>query len=376
MVYRGLPSCLESQFAEQRTLRLRLSSPKPHFSQSLELTLKPGGVLDSSDTKESNDKCHHEETTQKAKVFAEKIASSTNPHSGDWSFFQTLSNTSQSSKETPMEKENTYVHPLVKRSSSRLSEKSLELCTESLGSETGTTDVIETSNLMMSSYSSSSSTSEEAAGNPPTREQHKTRQLFGAKKASVPRSFPPPLTTMSGSESLQVRPHREDGRLIIKAVKTPSSRTYFQAERSNGRLRLCLIKDSSLPNTIIDHAGLAASAEENTHESNNREEIENDANINDDGVVVEEEEQEEEEKLAEEDGLFDEEQEQEQEQEQEMDGEECYEKEEEMDGNELDVGNGMGMEMEMEELQRSVWCKGELENKGLLDWKLCCVATS
>ncbi|KAJ0031971.1 hypothetical protein Pint_13680 [Pistacia integerrima] len=39
-------------------------------------------------------------------------------------------------------------------------------------------------------------------------------------------------------ESLQVRPHREYGRLIIKATKAPPTRSLFQVERSHGRLRL------------------------------------------------------------------------------------------------------------------------------------------
>jgi hypothetical protein len=51
-------------------------------------------------------------------------------------------------------------------------------------------------------------------------------------------NFPPPLTTIRGSESLRVRPHREDGRLVIEVTKVPPSTSCFQADRSNGRLRL------------------------------------------------------------------------------------------------------------------------------------------
>lgn len=51
-------------------------------------------------------------------------------------------------------------------------------------------------------------------------------------------SFPPPLTTMN---TLQVRRQcREGGRLIIEAVEMTNP--VLQAERSNGRLRLCFLR--------------------------------------------------------------------------------------------------------------------------------------
>ncbi|CBI32338.3 unnamed protein product, partial [Vitis vinifera] len=58
-------------------------------------------------------------------------------------------------------------------------------------------------------------------------------------------SFPPPLTSISsrGGGGLQVRPHREDGRLVIEAVAIPACHSYFHADRSDGRLRLQLLKD-------------------------------------------------------------------------------------------------------------------------------------
>ncbi|EEF45363.1 conserved hypothetical protein [Ricinus communis] len=232
IVCQGLQSCLESQLVESRTLRLRLSSPKPHFSQSLELALKPCPL--DCNTKEVRERRHHDEDKQTSSSSFQK------PDMGGWSFLQALPNTSKES----MEKENVYVHPLIKRNSSMLSEKSLELCTENLGSESGTIDIIDNS---IFSSSLSSLLSESETGNSPTREQQQlqARQLLGAKKANCIRSFPPPLTTISGSESLQVRPHREDGRLIIKAAKVPSRHSHFQADRSEGRLRLRFVEDSA-----------------------------------------------------------------------------------------------------------------------------------
>ncbi|KAJ9154348.1 hypothetical protein P3X46_027694 [Hevea brasiliensis] len=348
IVCQGLQSCLESQLVESRTLRLRLSSPKPHFSQSLGLALKPFSL--DSNTKELGDRLHDED---------KHISSIPNPDMGGWSFLQALSNASQCSKES-MEKENTYVHPLIKRYPPTLSEKSLELCTENLGSESGT-DSFEKSIFSLSSF-------ESEAGNSPTKEQQKPRQLLGARKANS-RSFPPPLTTMSGSESLRVRPHREDGRLIIKAVRAPSTHAYFQAERSHGRLRLCFVKDSASNFDSIE----AASAEENeaiTEAKNDKDEIENDVN-QDEREDMEEEDEEEEEEEEEDD--FEEQVEEGNEASTGKEKENSGYIEKEVEGNHLNVGAEMGME----ELQRPSRCKeGELENKGLLNWEPFWVAIS
>ena len=43
--------------------------------------------------------------------------------------------------------------------------------------------------------------------------------------------------------AVQVRPRREDGRLILEAVPTPSTPSCFIAERVNGRLRLQLLRN-------------------------------------------------------------------------------------------------------------------------------------
>ncbi|XP_050215829.1 protein FANTASTIC FOUR 3 [Mercurialis annua] len=195
VVCQGLQSCLESQIVESRTLTLRLCSSKSFDSTN---NIQANSVQNNPDA------------------------------AGGWSFLQVLpSSSSMENKEN----NNVYVHPLIKRYSLTLSEKSLELCTENLGSETGSTDVIEPE---IFTYSASESESELEQKQPEKQ----------PKKGNYIRSFPPPLTTMSGSESLQVRPHREDGRLIIEAVVAPPKRSYFQAERSGGRLRLCFVGDS------------------------------------------------------------------------------------------------------------------------------------
>ncbi|BAU00804.1 Protein FANTASTIC FOUR 1 [Vigna angularis] len=117
------------------------------------------------------------------------------------------------------------IHRLI-LSSHRLSPKSLELCTENLGNETGS-DIIESGIELLSSHSSECGDGEVSPGM--IREKRE-------RKAREGRSFPPPLTTITGSESIRVRPHREGGRLVLQLIKVPSS---FRAERSPGRLRLC-----------------------------------------------------------------------------------------------------------------------------------------
>ncbi|KAG4131508.1 hypothetical protein ERO13_D09G216300v2 [Gossypium hirsutum] len=245
--HQGLQSCLESQLVEPRALRLTLSSARPR-----ELISKSCSV---------------------------------NPEPGGWSLLQALFNSPQSSKGV-QGNENTYVHPLVKRSLSSLSEKSLELCTENLGSETGSDEVLEDDVFALSSHSSQ-------GGNPPT---WKSGQPLGGTKKAIAGDFPPPLTTISGSESLRVRSHRENGRLVIQAVKAPSNNPIFQAERSNGRLRLHLLKYST---SSIDHEEEKTADVENDNNTNNNEnddeEEQEEEYENDDNYIAEEEEPEKEE---------------------------------------------------------------------------------
>lgn len=141
-VCQGLQSCLEPRLVEQRVLRLKLSPPASSFSRSFGLAQRPGSST--SDSREAHEKSHTEENNKNNKdknndkvVDDCNIKSQKNGELGGWSFIQALSNTSLSFKEV-LDTDKVYVHPLVKRSSSMLSAKSLEMCTESLGSESGT----------------------------------------------------------------------------------------------------------------------------------------------------------------------------------------------------------------------------------------------
>ncbi|KAH0730714.1 hypothetical protein KY285_001624 [Solanum tuberosum] len=269
---------------------------------------------------------------------------------GGWSSVQNLSNISKES--------GIYVHPLSKKCSysSRLSEKSLQLCTESLGSETGT-DIIDTNIL---SFSSSYSRIEKSISPPPTTTTtinddymmtSSSRNCNVNKRrsnsSSINKKFPPPLTTIRGLNSVQFKPHREDGRLIIKAIETPLTHNYLQAERSNGRLRLCFYKNEI--------------SSSNFDENEELDEIEDDVIEND--IVFEEEEEEEEE--IEEKGENTEEKEEES---------DMYNMKWDIDGNKFDVEGEMGKE----KCQRLSRCKESGKgNKVFCDWrKALWVATS
>ncbi|KAE8703725.1 hypothetical protein F3Y22_tig00110465pilonHSYRG00013 [Hibiscus syriacus] len=75
---------------------------------------------------------------------------------------------------------------------------------------------------------------------------------LNTRRTSRSSSFPPPLTSISGSNGVQVTSHREGGRLVVQAVSAPTCHTYMHAERTEGRLRLCLFKDSTTNTPISD----------------------------------------------------------------------------------------------------------------------------
>ncbi|AES67149.2 DUF3049 family protein [Medicago truncatula] len=116
-----------------------------------------------------------------------------------------------------------YIHPLVKNSQNYLSEKSLEMCTEILGSENG-------SDGFFSSYTSFEDNN--------SKDGEKLKEKVNMVKK--PRCFPPPLPLLfSQSQPLKMRPHRDNGRLFLflEVVSVPSHNN-FLAKRQNGRLIL------------------------------------------------------------------------------------------------------------------------------------------
>jgi DnaJ family protein C protein 8 len=123
-----------------------------------------------------------------------------------------------------------YIHPLVKKSKNYLSENSLNICTESLGSETGSND-------FLSYYTSS-----EDNNSYDVDSEKLNKNMYNMKK---PRYFPPPLPSLTSqsqhckSQPLQMRPHRDNGRLFLflQVVSVPSHNNFF-AKRQNGHLIL------------------------------------------------------------------------------------------------------------------------------------------
>ncbi|CAG7882116.1 unnamed protein product [Brassica rapa] len=208
VVYQGFQSHFESQHFEPRALRLRLSSPNnPHSSTPLK-----SHFLDSSITPQDN-------------ISTTKAASKTE----SWSFLEPISNSSSDDKD-----KKTSLPPYVHTPSSRrtLSDESLALCTESLGSETGS-DVINDQDLF-------SVTSELQT----TETRLTTRSSRQDRKRNTVASLPPPLTSMRGLDGIQVKSHRENGRLVMTAMK-PLPRDRCLQDRSNGCVRLAILIDSN-----------------------------------------------------------------------------------------------------------------------------------
>ncbi|KAL2922540.1 Protein FANTASTIC FOUR 1 [Bienertia sinuspersici] len=134
-------------------------------------------------------------------------------------------------------KESVYVHPLVKRSSFMLSDKSLQMCTESLGSETGSGDM--ESGTIFPPMTVEMKMVQTLPQPQPRKKLDKMKKEVVAHHGK----FPPPLTTITGSNPIQVKPYRENGRLVIQAVSSPPIQSYMQAERRDGRLKLTLFNN-------------------------------------------------------------------------------------------------------------------------------------
>lgn len=200
-----------------------------------------------------------------------------------------------------------YIHPLVKRSASGLSEKSLEICTESLGSETGSDG--------FSSYPPSETGDAEEEKE---EEQEENRVVVAQKYEDIDdwrvskynlaatskklpqKSFPPPLPSLSRRDgaSLHMRTRRDNGRLVLEAVSVPSQNN-FRAERQHDRLVLTFInnpneeeepkteeeKDMELFEVEIEN-----SADEQIHEGDEEDDEEEEEGMEAEAEIEEEEE--------------------------------------------------------------------------------------
>ncbi|GFZ17733.1 FANTASTIC four-like protein [Actinidia rufa] len=195
-----------------------------------------------------------------------------------------------------------YVHPLVKRSSSSLSEKSLQICTESLGSETGSDG--------FSSYAPSETgdVEEDKEAQPPQPQQENewpsfVKYNFSTIEKFQPRSFPPPLPSLARRDgpSLQMQSHRENGRLVLESVSIPSQNC-FRAQRQDGRLLLTLanspLEEPIRPEEMIDQEEDEVDEMEEDVFENFEEDKDSDASEAEEQEEQEEEEEEEEEEVV------------------------------------------------------------------------------
>uniref|UniRef100_A0A0E0GSI5 FAF domain-containing protein n=2 Tax=Oryza TaxID=4527 RepID=A0A0E0GSI5_ORYNI len=169
-----------------------------------------------------------------------------------------------------------YVHPLVRRSSSLMSQKSLEVCTESLGSETGSGDFtaslddVDMASLFGAPAAPASKRADQAAEDSFWQQSAAPEEAWERKELaavnyhcsggtrSPPRSFPPPLPSMSSRDApcLQMRPRRQDGRLIVDAVVV-RPRGYLHARRQGGRLLLSFVDCSAREQSAASKAAVA-----------------------------------------------------------------------------------------------------------------------
>uniref|UniRef100_A0A803NRG2 Uncharacterized protein n=1 Tax=Cannabis sativa TaxID=3483 RepID=A0A803NRG2_CANSA len=180
-ICQGLQSCLEPASAEPKVLRLKLALPKPILAPS------------SPPKPNNSESTYHKQTDGN---------DNKNVGASGWNFLQALSN--NNTKNDTKTDEKVYVHPMVKRSSAMLNAKSLQMCTEGLGSETGS-DSGDSSGDEMSLLSSSPLSSAK------TKKSGATQAAKRYCNRSCSSSFPPPLTSVSGSSGLQlVVKHQEE----------------------------------------------------------------------------------------------------------------------------------------------------------------------
>ncbi|XP_010521625.1 PREDICTED: protein FAF-like, chloroplastic [Tarenaya hassleriana] len=180
-----------------------------------------------------------------------------------------------------------YVHPLVRRSKSSLSERSLEICTESLGSETGSEGF---SWYNLSEKSEEVLEEKDDVGNFQGLQKEPEKQEFRAWKQEEPvmaakssclgdkkstqRSFPPPIQSLSRQDgaSTYMRTRRDNGRLVLEAVEIPS-KDNFCAQRQDGRLVLTFAKaNQNVDKTEEITDEMEQEKEENGFESSEEEE--------------------------------------------------------------------------------------------------------
>ncbi|KAK7285364.1 hypothetical protein RJT34_20133 [Clitoria ternatea] len=288
-VCQGFQSHLEPRVMAPRVLSLKLAPQGSNVSPSSATVNNSNRVTPTSDSESQQQ--HHQE---KPLTNHECDKNDTIPNSG-WCFLQALTN-----KKT--EEDQVYVHPTVKRSSSVLTEQSLQMCTESLGSETGSNASDNIDDISLFSSDTNTFPLTQITTTTIARDNNTS---FESRRVNRACNFPPPLTSITDFGGVHVMPRREGGRLIMEAFPSPSPRRYFHAERGDGRLRLCLFESYfsafDVDDEVCDGEEEGAAEEEEEDDSErNREEAEEGE---EEGEEEEGEEEEEEETGAEEENV-------------------------------------------------------------------------
>ncbi|KAG7581571.1 The fantastic four family [Arabidopsis suecica] len=294
-------SFFESQHFEPRALRLRLSShTNPHLSTPLKSHFQDSSIAPQDNTTTIN--------AASLSLSGPHPGSNSDANSGSWSFLESLSNSSSNDKEKKTL--SLFQSPSSRRT---LSDESLALCTESLGSETGSDIIHEDEDMFsISSELQTMDTRTTSTTSRPSRQDRKRNTMA---------SLPPPLTSMRGLDCIEVKSHRENGRLVMMATRPPPRNRCLQ-DRSNGCVRLAILIDCD---DHIETETKEKEAEEETIETVR----DNEEEIPEHEVEVEEEKDE-------------------------------------------------GIKVKgVEKVQRSRRCiEGDRENRGFLNWESFCVATS
>ncbi|GMJ10649.1 enhancer of aba co-receptor 1 [Hibiscus trionum] len=162
---------------------------------------------------------------------------------------------SQKAEEETLKCSPPYIHPLVKRSGSCLSEKSLEICTESLGSETGFDGFsLETGDMEEDKQEDQQLLYQKhervAPAIMPCSDGEKARIAkfdYDVGKKLPNTSFPPSIPSLSTKDgaSRRLKTRRDNGRLVIEAVSVPSLNN-FLAQRHDGRLVLTFANTTAI----------------------------------------------------------------------------------------------------------------------------------
>lgn len=250
---KGIGSILDLRTERRGSLRRTFSA-----DMSSKKWLAQNTTMSSIDTSSSSSSSENEEENEKNKDI--------------WSSIQLQKTTNMNSLFNAP-----YIHPIAKRSSNSLSQKSLQICTESLGSETGSDGFSQDQDYFQSSSEEDDDEEEkeeevEVVSN---ELRDRKKELVAVNynccisKRSPTCSFPPPLSSISRRDGLRLRmrPHRRDGRLVVEAV-TVSSHYYLHAHRQGGRLQLYLINS---PSTEEPH--MPSQEEESEKEFKQEEEV-------------------------------------------------------------------------------------------------------